>query len=73
MGMKKKLFQIFVLFLATVFFSAGITVIIPYSMDPDAYGFYDIWAGYLYLSVSVTLIGALLMIHFVKRLERRLL
>jgi hypothetical protein len=70
--MKKAAFQLFVIFVSLMFILAGARIFMGYIMEPDGYGFYDIWMSYLLFSIGITLAGILVMAHVIKRIERRL-
>jgi len=66
-----------VLVLSVVFVSLGLLLtgsqmMTGYYAEPSGYGFYHIWAANLYISVSLTLLGSLLMAFLIKKIESRL-
>ncbi len=45
---------------------------LTYSMEPDGYGFHDIWAAELMMTASLTIAGVVLMVYAVRKIERKL-
>lgn len=63
--------------LAIIFFSvgmlfSGIQTITGYYADPSGYGFHHIQGGYFSVSMAVVLLGGILAVKAMKKLERLL-
>ena len=58
--------------LCTALLATGAQTITGYHSDPNSYGFHHLQSGYFIISVAVILLGWLVMLQLMKRLEKRL-
>jgi len=70
--MKSAIFVLAVIFVSLGFLFSGAQTMTGYYAEPSGYGFYHIWTANLYVSLSFTVLGALVMVFLVKKIERRI-
>ncbi|UCD03084.1 MAG: hypothetical protein JSV63_00400 [Candidatus Aenigmatarchaeota archaeon] len=70
--MKFAIFSLITALVGLSFLVPGVQITGAYYAEPSGYGFYHIWFGNLYLSVSMTLFGIIALIFVTRRASRML-
>jgi hypothetical protein len=68
--MRKELLQIGVIFFSLGILMSGLQTVTGYYADPSGYGFQHLQAAYFYISIAMTLLGGIMLIKLIKRMER---
>lgn len=71
--MRKPIFHLVMLFAVLSLILPGARLALGYSMDPDGYGFHEIFMSQLLLAAGLTLIGLFVMAHSVRWIKKRIL
>ncbi len=58
--------------LCAALLATGAQTITGYHSDPSSYGFHHLQSGYFLVSISVIILGWLVMLQLMKRVEKRL-
>ena len=67
--MRRTVSMLAVAFFSLGFLLSGAQTITGYYADPSAYGFHHIQSGYLQVSVAMSLLGGILLLILLKRLD----
>ena len=70
--MKKELLWIGIIFLSLGMLMSGMQTMTGYYADPSGYGFHHLSSAYLSISLAMTILGGMLMIAVLRRLERHI-
>ena len=70
--MRRHLLNLAVIFFSLGMLLSGLQSIAGYYSDPSGYGFYHIQGGYFNVSMAVVLLGGIVVVKAIKRVERLL-